>query len=198
VTRDHLLFLLIGLLGGFLVGYIAHETMSGVQPSRVAPGVAAAPMAAEPQADAGGAPAGGPPMAEINRLRALVEQNPNDRDALRQLANLNYDIANWPRAQELYERYLKLDPDNPDVLTDLGITLRSQGQLDRALELFRRAEQLRPDHWQARFNEIVVLAFDRKDFAAAERALAELERRAPGNADVQRLAQEVRKLKEGG
>lgn len=198
MTRDHLLFLLIGLLGGFLVGYIAHETMSGVQPSRVAPGVAAAPMAAEPQADAGGAPAGGPPMAEINRLRALVEQNPNDRDALRQLANLNYDIANWPRAQELYERYLKLDPDNPDVLTDLGITLRSQGQLDRALELFRRAEQLRPDHWQARFNEIVVLAFDRKDFAAAERALAELERRAPGNADVQRLAQEVRKLKEGG
>jgi Tfp pilus assembly protein PilF len=198
VTRDHLLFLLIGLLAGFLVGYIAHETMSGVQPSRVAPGAVAAPMAAEPQAEAGTAPAGGPPMAEINRLRALVEQNPNDRDALRQLANLNYDIANWPRAQELYERYLKLDPDNPDVLTDLGITLRSQGQLDRALELFRRAEQLKPDHWQARFNEIVVLAFDRKDFASAERALAELERKAPGNADVQRLAQEVRKLKEGG
>jgi tetratricopeptide (TPR) repeat protein len=198
VTRDHLLFLLIGLLAGFLLGYIAHETMSGVQPSRVAAGAAAAPVADEPQADAGGAPAGGPPMAEINRLRALVEQNPNDRDALRQLANLNYDIANWPRAQELYERYLKLDPDNPDVLTDLGITLRSQGQLDRALELFRRAEKLRPDHWQARFNEIVVLAFDRKDFAAAERALAELERRAPGNANVQRLAEEVRKLKEGG
>ena len=137
-------------------------------------------------------------MAEINRLRALVEQNPNDRDALRQLANLNYDIANWPRAQELYERYLKLDPDNPDVLTDLGITLRSQGQLDRALELFRRAEKLKPDHWQARFNEIVVLAFDRRDFAGAEKALAELERLAPGNPDVGRLAQEVRKLKEGG
>ncbi len=199
MNRDHLLFLLIGLLAGFLVGYISHEAMTGVQPPRVAPGteVAAMPQQAPP-AEQGSAPAGGPPMAEINRLRAVVEQNPNDKDALRQLANLNYDIANWPRAQELYERYLKLDPQNPDVMTDLGITLRSQGQLDRALELFRQAQKLNPDHWQARFNEIVVLAFDRRDFAAAETALAELEKRAPGNPEVARLTQEVRKLKEGG
>jgi hypothetical protein len=105
VTRDSLLFLLIGLLAGFLVGYISHEAMTEVQPARMAGGTQLAATTAGPPAAGGGAPGGAPAMAEINRLRALVEQNPNDLDALRQLANLNYDIANWPRAGS--ERYLE-------------------------------------------------------------------------------------------
>lgn len=202
MNRDHGLFLLIGLLAGFLVGYIAHEQVAGVQPARIAPGGvdAAGPMTAA----AGGAPVAGAPggadprMAEIQRLRAVLEQNPDDRDALLTLANLNFDIQNWPRAQELYERLLKLDPSNPDVMTDLGIALRSQGQFPRALELFRAARQLQPAHWQSLFNETIVLAFDLKDFAGAEKAIAELRVAAPGNPDVQRLADEVKRLRESG
>jgi tetratricopeptide (TPR) repeat protein len=164
--------------------------MSGVQPSRVAPGAPAGP-----HAPAGGAD-GAPAMAEINRLREMVERDPNDREALLALANMNFDIGNWPRAQELYERYLELDPDDPDVLTDLGIALRSQGDFQRALELFRRAKALQPDHWQSTFNEVVVLAFDLSDYAAAERLLVDLRRLAPGNPDVERLSQEVQRRRE--
>jgi tetratricopeptide (TPR) repeat protein len=192
--RDHALFLLIGLLAGFLAGYVAHEQMAGVQPPRVAPGDAHAAAAT------GGEPAGAgdPRMAEIDRLRAVLERDPNDRQALLALANLNFDIANWPRAQALYERYLGLEPGNPDVMTDLGIALRSQGQFERALELFRAAQRTAPAHWQSRFNEAVVLAFDLRDFAGAERAIAALRAAAPGNPDVERLAQEVDRLRKGG
>ena len=191
MNRDNALFLLVGLLAGFLAGYVAHEAMAGVQPARLAPGAAAAaphPPVAEDT--------GGPAMSEINRLREIVERNPEDREALRALANMNFDIGSWARAQELYERYLKLDPDNPDVLTDLGISIRSQGDFTRALELFRRAKQLQPDHWQSTFNEVVVLAFDLSDFASAERLLVELRRLAPGNPDVERLATEVQRLRD--
>ena len=192
MNRDNALFLLVGILAGFLAGYLAHEAMSAVQPSRAAAGAAAA---AAPHPPIGGAePA--PAMSEINRLREQVERDPNDRGALLALANMNFDIGNWARAQELYERYLELDPDNPDVLTDLGIAIRSQGDFQRALDLFRRAKRLRPDHWQATFNEVVVLAFDLSDFAAAERLLGDLRRLAPGNPDVERLAQEVQRRRE--
>jgi tetratricopeptide (TPR) repeat protein len=195
VNREHALFLLVGVLAGFLAGYLAHEAMTGVQPARLAPGATAAAAPHPPVAPPGGATPGGageaPAMAEINRLREQLERNPNDRQALLALANLNFDIGGWARAQELYERYLELEPDDPDALTDLGIALRSQGQSERALELFRRAREIRPEHWQSTFNEVVVLAFDLEDFRAAEERLAELRRLAPGNADVERLAEEV-------
>ena len=194
MNRDHALFLLIGLLAGFLGGYVAHEMMAETQPARIAPGAAAA--APHPPADGeSGAP---PAMAEINRLRAVVESDPGNREALLALANMNFDIGGWARAQELYERYLELDPDNPDVLTDLGIAVRSQGEPARALELFRRAQSLRPGHWQSIFNEVVVLAFDLRDFATADSKLLELRRLSPGNPDVDRLAQEVQRLQSGG
>jgi tetratricopeptide (TPR) repeat protein len=130
-------------------------------------------------------------MEQVQRLRAYVDANPQDKDALLSLANMNFDIQNWSRAIELYERYLTLDPDNPVVMVDLGASLRSQGEVDRALDLFSRARGLAPDNWQARYNEILVLAFDRGDMAGSMKALEELQRMQPDNEDVNRLAAEV-------
>jgi tetratricopeptide (TPR) repeat protein len=189
VNRDNALFLLVGLLAGFLVGYLAHEAMAGVQPQRLAAGAAT-----DPHAAAGPAPGGGQ-MADLAALRETLEREPENREALLALANMNFDIGAWARAQELYERYLRLDPENADVLTDLGICLRSQGQIDAALERFREARRLRPTHWQSLYNEVVVHAFDRKDFAAAEPVLAELVRQAGDSPEVQRLVAEIERLK---
>jgi hypothetical protein len=194
VNRDNVLFLSIGLLAGFLVGYIAHETMSAVQPPRLATGVVSAAGEPHPPVPAEG---GGPQVEDINRLKQIVESEPENRQALLTLANMNFDIGNWARAEELYQRYLTLDPGNPDVLTDLGIAVRSQGDFTRALELFGQAKEIRPDHWQAVFNEIVVLAFDLSDFTAADERIEILRRLAPGNPDVDRLVQEVERLRTG-
>lgn len=196
LNRDHALFLLIGLLAGFIGGYLGHEVMSDLQPARHAPGPAPAPAA--PTAAASPAGTGAPAMAEIQQLQAALERDPDDADAVLRLANLNFDIQRWERAGELYERFLELRPGNPDVLTDLGITQRARGDFAAALERFRAAQRLDPEHWQARFNEIVVLAFDQRDLVGAEAALSELERRAPGHPDVARLAGEVRRLKDAG
>ena len=107
--------------------------------------------------------AGGPAMADILRLREQVEKNPNDADAVLTLANLNYDIRNWERARELYEQYLKLRPPHPDVLTDLGVSLRGLKRFPEAMARFEEAQRLQDGHWQSLYNEVVVLAFDLKD-----------------------------------
>ncbi len=132
-------------------------------------------------------------MEQVQRLRAYVEANPQDKEALLNLANMNYDIQNWSRAVELYQRYLSLDPGNAVVMVDLGASLRGVGQVDQALETLEKARELAPNNWQARFNEILVLAVDKGDGPRALAALAELESLQPENSDVARLANEVRR-----
>lgn len=194
MNKDNLLFAVVGILLGFVSGYLLFEAMAARQPPRL--GTAGAPPAAmgqpgAPQPGAPGQGGTGPAMAQIEELQRRLQENPDDADAVRTLANLNFDIQNWQRAEELYTRYLEIRPNDPDVLVDLGVTYRELGQFDRALEHFHQVQQQNPNHWQAYYNEVVVLAFDLKRFADAEAVLARLRELQPGNPDVERLAAAV-------
>jgi tetratricopeptide (TPR) repeat protein len=202
MTRDNLLFVTIGVLAGFISGYFVHEVMAARQPPPLAVLQAAqAAAVGNPHAGPGGAadaaPAaeaagtGGPAMADIQRLRAQVEKNPNDADAVLALANLNYDIRNWARSRELYEHYLQLRPADPGVLTDLGVSLRGLGQFQDAMARFEEAQKLESGHWQSLYNEVVVLAFDLKDVPKAQEVLRRLRQLQPDNPEVRRLSEEV-------
>ncbi|MEM8997337.1 MAG: tetratricopeptide repeat protein, partial [Acidobacteriota bacterium] len=146
------------------------------------------PQAAAPNAGANAA------MQQVQQLRAYVEANPQDLEATRRLANMNYDIANWQRAADLYERILAQQPDDINVMTDLGACYRNMGQPDKALEFFSRVAELDAGHWQSRYNQVLVLAFDLRDLPRAQTALDELRALQPTNPDVLRLVQEVEKL----
>jgi tetratricopeptide (TPR) repeat protein len=208
VSKDNFLFAVIGLLFGFITGYLMHEVMETRQPPRrtgaevaEAPAGPAAgmlpqglpaesPAALGATAGANGE-AGGPAMAQIRELQERVQKNPEDADALLELANMNFDIRNWARAVELYTRFLKLRPGSPDVLTDLGVCLKESAQPERALEAFRGAQKLSPDHWRSLYNEVFVLAFELGRTAEADQALVRLRRLQPGNPAVEKLAGEM-------
>jgi len=214
MTRDNLLFTTIGVLAGFISGYFTHEVMAVRQPPPLAV-LQAAQAAAQGGANldgagagggaeggvapgdprgTGGGPAGGaggPAMADILRLREQVEKNPNDADAVLTLANLNYDIRNWDRARQLYEHYLELRPPQPDMLTDLGVSLRGLKRFPEAMARFEQAQQLQDGHWQSLYNEVVVLAFDLKDVPKAQQVLTRLRQLQPDNPEVAKLADEV-------
>ncbi|HEY2291632.1 MAG TPA: tetratricopeptide repeat protein, partial [Thermoanaerobaculia bacterium] len=140
---------------------------------------------------AGGGQGGGPGMAEIQQLRDYVAKNPNDADAVHKLADLNAQIQNWPRAQELYAHYLELKPNDPEVMTDLGLSYRGEGKLDQALTQFHQVQKVAPDHWPAYFYEVVVLALDLKRYNEAEPILTHLQKMQPSNPDVARLTEAV-------
>lgn len=204
MTKDNLISAVFGVLLGFIAGYLLHEVMASRQPPRFAgnavpggPGMAGSP---------GGGAAQAPPRApqqdpaaaqamqqEMQQLEQYVQENPNDVPALRRLADLNFDQARWAQARDLYSRVLQLEPGNADVLSDLGIVYRGLEDYPKALAQFDEAQRLVPQHWQSRFNEAIVLAFDLERFDEAERVLGELETLQPGNPDVARLAQEMQK-----
>jgi len=206
VTRDNVLYAVIGILAGFILGYVLHEEMAARQPPRrLADGTligSAGAGAAAPGNPAGGAQApaagsGAPMMDMVQELQQRIAANPEDTQALKQLANLHYDIRNWGDAAQLYERYLELQPGDPDVRTDLGASYRHLGRFDAALEQFREVTAQNPEHWQALYNEVLVLGFDMGDLETANEAMVELRALQPDNPEVDRLAQALAERQEG-
>jgi tetratricopeptide (TPR) repeat protein len=183
VNKNNLLFLLFGLLLGFVVAYLAFDVMSARQPQRRVAGAGGQnpPAAQQPPV----------PMDQIQQLRAQVKANPEDATAILRLANLNFDIQSFPRARELYERYLELRPETPDILSDLGVCYRALREYEQALAVFHRAQEQAPDHWQALYNEVVILVFDLGRFEEAEEVLQKLQQLQPENPDVVELAAAV-------
>lgn len=139
-----------------------------------------------PQANVGGQQQGGgaaqgqagglsPQQAsQILSLEQNVSRNPQDADSWVQLGNIWFDTGNVEKAIPAYNKYLEIRPDDPNVLTDLGVMYRRAGQYEQALAVFDKAIAGSPGHQQARFNKGIVLLFDKKDSAAGIAAWEEL------------------------
>lgn len=199
MNRDNGLFIVIGVLVGFIAGYLMQEVMAERQPVRLVHGddVAAPAAPGGPQA---AAPTGAPSDAaararglveEMRGLESYLAQNPDDAEATLRLGSLAIEVGNWGTCVQALERYVELRSESPDLLSDLGICYRGIDRIDRALALFDRAQEIDPDHWQSRFNEAMVLGLDQRDFEAADRVIEELRALRPGDPQVDRLVQEI-------
>jgi len=200
VNRDHLFSILtnllsglFGILIGFVVAYFMYESVNPRQSPRLTAEQAAAQTAAgasQPTQSAG-EPGEAERRAMVAQIESFLASNPDDAQAWLQLAHVAYDLQDWPRAVNAYQRYLELAPADPDILSDLGVSLRGVGRGEEALAAFDRAQEIAPQHWQSRFNEAVVLAFDLGRFDAAAEVIDELRDLQPDNPDVERLAAAV-------
>ena len=72
-------------------------------------------------------------------LQAAVARDPKNADLLVHLGNAAYDAGDWRLAVDSYERAVTLKGDDPNVLTDLGVSYRNLGDPDKALARFDRA-----------------------------------------------------------
>ena len=194
----------VGILVGFFVGYLIAQG-GGVAPAAPAndphagvPG--APPLSGQPQKP----PEGGRTAATANphlleqarELQTLIAKDPNNYDHLVQMANTQYDLNDFVKAADFYERARAIKDDSPDVMTDLGVCYKETGKLQQALELFDRAADKRPDHWQSRYNAAVVRLFDLNDPAGAKvevEKLKQLQGKVPNIPDLRGLEGEIAK-----
>jgi tetratricopeptide (TPR) repeat protein len=123
---------------------------------------------------------------QLANLKAAVERDPKNFQALQQLGNMYMDAAKFPQAVEYYERALAVHED-PAIRTDLGICYKQAGQLDKSVDAFRRVGEEAPDQWQALFNEAIVLG-ELKRFDEARAVAARLKQMRPDDPQVQKLA----------
>jgi tetratricopeptide (TPR) repeat protein len=219
VTKDNLLFTLLGLVMGFVMAWLMYERIALRQPPRLTqdqlaaavsgqaiPGPGSVPSA--PPGAAGAPPAGMPGAApampdttKLDELQRRLQQSPQDPDLILAVANESFDIASkagkapfvWQMARDHYLQYIALRQPNPDVLSDLGVTYRELGQFDDALKTFQEAERMAPEHWQSKYNQVIVLAFDMKQYDKAQSILNDLQKLLPDNPDIRQLAEAVAK-----
>jgi tetratricopeptide (TPR) repeat protein len=189
MKRDTVVFTVCGfvlglVIGSFLIG--PHLGSTSLGPSG---GVA---NAAEPAAVSSGAP----PMSQMNAVRerlaalkATLEKDPRNVDALTQLGNMYMDAAKYPQAAEYLERALAVRED-PTVRTDLGICYKQNGQLDKAADAFARAASEAPDQWQALYNQAIVLG-ELQRWSDARAVAAKLSAMRPNDPQVAQLVQAI-------
>ena len=188
--------LVIGLMAGLVVGYMLAE----MQP--VPPAKALQPAQGSAVAEEGELPPGHPPLDEggsgaprdealesqaAQLLGALAEQ-PGDSRIMVSLGNLYFDARSWEQARRWYEEALATGLEHPDVTTDLAVVYRSLGMHEMALGALDKALGLRPDHWQALYNKVIVLHFDLHRHDEAKRVLARLKEVKASNPEIPDLA----------
>lgn len=186
-----------GLLLGFFAGYVVGERQAKPGFSDPHAGVPGAPpLSGQPASPPEGgrtAATGNPQLVEqLRAVEQLLQKDPNNYEHLVQAGNILYDLNNFLRAREYYERAIAIRDDSPDVLTDLGVCYRETGNPQKALELFDKAADKNPEHWQSRYNAVVVRLFDLNDAAGAQAELAKLKKiNSPRMPDLSGLEEEI-------
>jgi cytochrome c-type biogenesis protein CcmH/NrfG len=135
--------------------------------------------------------------AQIAALQETVSKDPKNVTAWIELGNLFFDAQKMDDAINAYESALKLEPDNANVLTDLGVMYRKKGQPKEALALFNRAQAINPKHEVSLFNAGIVLMHDLnqpKEAKAVWEKLIQLNPSAktPGGESVKELIEKMK------
>ncbi|MEW6228470.1 MAG: tetratricopeptide repeat protein [Bacillota bacterium] len=136
----------------------------------------------------------------IASLEAEANRNPQDAAGWIQLGNACFDADLPDKAIAAYETALKIDENNSNVWTDLGVMYRRKGQFDMAIAAFDKAASIDPKHEPSLFNKGIVLMHDKNDIPGAiavwEKLLAiNPLATAPGGKSVDELIQLLRKAK---
>ncbi len=127
-----------------------------------------------------------PPREEVlPHLRAAVDSDPNNGQALAAEALIAEQHARWDEARALYDRALRAAPDDPMVQYRGGVyLLRRGGDIERARQALRESTRLQPDYgpaWAALSGSYLAAGeYNPQALAAAETA----HRLLPSRTDV--------------
>jgi tetratricopeptide (TPR) repeat protein len=172
MKAESILLAIGGIVFGLLVGWIIGDQQarsSGPVTVTQSP----APAAAETRQ---------PPALDEFQAQALatVARNDDTNVAARvQLGNLYFDAERFSEAATWYQEAFALDPMNPDVSTDLGVSYYYSNQPDKALEQFDRSLEVDSLHVKTLLNQGIVLAFGKRDLDGATASWQKVVEAAP-------------------
>ena len=179
---ESLVFAAAGALFGIIAGWILGAEQASVRPQSVAA------LTVESQPAATGQTAQAPPQldqAQVDRLLKVAAADPANPSPRAALGNLYFDAERYQDATQWYEAALKLDPNNADVSTDLGVGYYYLNQPDRALAQFDRSLQIDSKHTKTLLNVGIVRAFGKQDLAGAAKAWEQVLALAPASPEGQ-------------
>ena len=180
---ESLVFAAAGALFGIIAGWIL-----GAEQASTRPQPTTAPVAESQPAAATGQATQAPPQldqARVDQLLKVAAAAPTAAGPRVDLGNLYFDAERYQDATQWYEAALKLDPNNVDVSTDLGVCYYYLNQPDRALGQFDHSLKIDSKHTKTLLNVGIVRAFGKQDLAGAAQAWEQVLALAPASAEGQ-------------
>ncbi|MGH9880810.1 MAG: tetratricopeptide repeat protein [Pyrinomonadaceae bacterium] len=195
MTRENLLFAIIGILFGFIVGFIFASTMSQRSGPVTATNASSQTMPADhPPVVPGGASNPQAMQAEVTASLEKARNEPKNFEAQLKAAELYYQIQRYDQSIEYLLKANQLRPDDFQTVVNLGLVNLDAGKYDAAEKWYRAAMLKKPE-------EVTVLAglsaatLGKGDAKAAEQAIAKLEKVDPTNEDLPRFRDRLASLK---
>src|ERR1043166_157054 len=144
MTRDNLLFIIIGVLFGFIVGFLFSSTMNQrYGPGAPQPGAASGPLPADhpPVGANQAAPGSGPMQGEVSASIEKARSEPKNFEAQVKAAELFYQIQRYDPAIEYLLKANQLKPDDYQTLVALGLLNLDAGHYEIAEKWYKAALQ---------------------------------------------------------
>ncbi|HSL55327.1 MAG TPA: hypothetical protein VK868_13075 [Pyrinomonadaceae bacterium] len=195
MSRENILFAIIGLLLGFIVGFMFASSMS--QKAAMQPAAAGALPADHPPV--GGQQNAQNPLAMFALVQAALEKarsEPTNFEAQVQAADLYYQIQRFDQAIEYLLKANQLKPTDYRTVVLLGMVNLDAAHYDQAEKWYRAAMKMKSD-------DVMVLAglaattLQKGDAKAAEDAIAQLEKVDPNSEDLPQFRNRLASLKAG-
>lgn len=146
------LCLLVGIAAGWLIRGSQAPAAARVAETSSNPAQAGMPESAQPT------PEQMKKMADTQAAPLLQQLKSDEKNAdlLAKIGNIYYDTQQYPTAVEYYERFLKLQPANTNVRTDLATAYWYMGNVDSSIAEFNKTLSYEPNKPNALFNLGVV------------------------------------------
>jgi tetratricopeptide (TPR) repeat protein len=197
MNRENLLFAIIGILLGFIVGFMFASSMSQkVAQNQTASASQNLPADHPP---VGGAQAGGAgdPSAMRQQVTEQIQKarnEPTNFDAQITAAQLFYQIERYDQAIEFLLKANQLKPTDYETVANLGLVNLDAGHFDQAEKWYRAAAKMKPDDERV-IAGVAAATLGKGDAKAAEVAIADLEKLNPSSTDLPTFKQKLAGLK---
>jgi tetratricopeptide (TPR) repeat protein len=197
MSRENILFAIIGLLLGFIVGFMFASSMS--QKAALQPAAAGALPADHPPVGGAGQSAAPNPQAMQQQVQASLEKarnEPQNFDAQIQAADLYYQIQRYDQALEYLLKANQLKPTDYRTVVLLGMVNLDAAHYDQAEKWYRAAMKMKSDDVMV-LSGLAATTLQKGDAKAAEVAIAQLEKVDPNSEDLPQFRDKLASLKAG-
>jgi tetratricopeptide (TPR) repeat protein len=160
MTKENTLFVIVGLLLGFMVGFFFANSVN--QGAALAGGTPGMPASAAMPSGHPAVPGAGNSIPEVQAAIDRAKQAPNDFDAQMKAAELYYQIQRFDSAAEYLKRANELQPENYDVLVNLANAYFDSGKYEDAEKIYASALGKKPDDVDVRTDMGLTFIFREK------------------------------------
>jgi tetratricopeptide (TPR) repeat protein len=196
MNKDNLMFAIIGLLLGFIIGFMVHSVLSQRESAPRGPmqQTQSMPPNHPPVGGDQAGDTGQQMLASVQTAMKQARENPNDFEAQVTAAKLEYQIQRFDQAIEYLLAANKIKPTDFETLAMLGVANLDAKHYDAAAKWYKAALLKKPDDLVSLDGYCFVL-LQTGDAKVAEDAINKLAKVDPTNQDLPQFRDQLASLK---